>query len=339
MSKSKDQPEDQLKEQKNPPALQSALDAIKKAHGAGAIISDNAAIPGVEFCSSQCIGLDKALGGGWARGRMIEIFGPESSGKTTLALHAVAQHQKEGRIATFIDMEHALDPLYAEALGVDMNTVLVSQPNSGEEALDILELLLKSGALGIIVLDSVAALVPKAEIEGKSGDSHMGLQARLMSQAMRKLSGAAHRTQTTVMWINQLRQKIGVVFGNPEVTTGGNALKFYASQRVDIRRIGGVKPAGKEQDETVQFIANRTKTKVVKNKVAPPFISAEFDIIYGMGIDAYADLLENAAAADVVEKAGSWYSFRGQRIGQGKANVCTFLRENESVANEIRSKL
>lgn len=321
------------------PALQAAIEAIKKVHGKGAILQDNESVPGVEFTSSQCPSLDRVLGGGWPKGRMIEIFGPESSGKTTLALHAVAQQQIEGRTCAFIDMEHALDPMYAKALGVDVNSLLISQPDNGEQALDIIEVLLKSGEVGLIVLDSVAALVPRAEIEGNAGDSHMGLQARLMSQAMRKLSGAAHRTNTTVMWINQIRMKIGVMFGSPETVSGGNALKFYASQRIDIRRIGGVKAPGKDQADDTIFIANRTRAKIVKNKVAPPFRQTEFDIVYGLGINIVGDLLDLAVLRKVIEKAGSWYSYNEEQLGQGREKTIVFLKEHPEVLEEIKGKL
>lgn len=326
------------KESPKDKALELVLGAIQKTHGKEAIITGHDTVPGVEFFSSGCPSLDRALSGGkgWARGRMLEVFGPESSGKTTLCLHAIAQIQKLGGMAAFIDAEHALDPSYAAALGIDMESLLLAQPDTGEQALDITDMLVHSGALDLIVVDSIAALVPKAEIEGRVGDSHMGLQARLMGQAMRKMAGGAHRNSTSVLFINQIRMKIGVMFGSPETTPGGNALKFYASQRVDVRRIGGVKPEGADKDDpTIQFVGNRTRAKVIKNKVAPPFRQAEFTIRYGEGIDVAEDILDLAVTANVVEKAGSWYSYKGERLGQGKANITALLKENEKLFSEL----
>jgi len=326
-------------EEKQQKAIQLALDVIRKEHGNDAILTQNDVVPGVEFFSSGCLSLNKALGGGYARGRFIEIVGPESSGKTTLALHAIAQIQQAGGVAGFIDAEHALDPGYAEALGVDMSKLLVSQPESGEVALDIVETLVRTGAVQLLVVDSVAALTPKKEIEGQMGDSNMGLHARLMSQAMRKLAAACHRANCTVLFINQIRMKIGVMFGNPETTTGGNALKFYASQRIDVRRIGGIKPPGSEDDATIKFVANRTRAKVTKNKVAPPFREVEFDIVYGQGINAEADLLDVAVDAKIVAKSGAWYAYEGKNVAQGRDKACIWLKENPSIAEEIRGKL
>lgn len=325
-------------EEKQKRAIQLALDVIRKEHGNEAIITDGT-ILGIEYFSSGCLSLDKALGGGWARGRFHEIIGPESSGKTTLALHAIAEIQKQGGVAGFIDAEHALDPNYAAAIGVDMSKLLISQPESGEVALDIVETLVRSGAVQLLVVDSVAALTPKKEIEGNMGDSNMGLHARLMSQAMRKLAAACSRTKCAIIFINQIRMKIGVMFGNPETTTGGNALKFYASQRVDVRRIAGIKPPGSEQDETIKFVANRTRAKVLKNKISMPFREVEFDIVYGKGIDALADLLDCAVEAKIMTKSGAWYGYDGKNVAQGKDKACTWLQENPSIAEEIRSKL
>ena len=287
----------------------------------------------VEAVSTGSIGLDLALGvGGIPKGRIVEIYGPESSGKTTLTLHVCAEAQKDGLTCAFIDAEHALDPVYAAKLGVDVNELLISQPDSGEQALEIADTLVRSGAVDFIIVDSVAALVPKAELEGEMGDSHMGLQARLMSQALRKLTGSISRTHCTVIFINQIRQKIGVMFGNPETTTGGNALKFYASVRLDIRRIGALK----DKDEVV---GNQTRVKVVKNKVAPPFRQVEFDIMYGEGISKTGELIDIGVKHGIVEKAGSWFSYNDQRIGQGKENARTFLKENPSIADEIETKI
>ena len=287
----------------------------------------------IEAIPTGALSLDIALGiGGVPRGRIIEVFGPESSGKTTLALHIVAEAQKMGGEAAFIDAEHALDPVYAKKLGVDIDNLIVSQPDTGEQALEITESLVRSGALDVIVVDSVAALVPKAEIDGDMGDSHMGLQARLMSQALRKLAGAINKSKTVLIFINQLREKIGVMFGNPETTTGGRALKFYASVRMDIRKIENIK-----QDGEVK--GNRVRVKVIKNKVAPPFREAEFDVVYGQGISKEGNILDMAVNLDIVEKAGSWFSYDGERIGQGRENVKKYLRENPEMLNEIEEKV
>ena len=285
----------------------------------------------IEGISTGSISLDAALGiGGIPRGRITEVYGPESSGKTTLTLHIIAEAQKSGGYAAFIDAEHAMDPEYAKKLGVDTDNLLISQPDTGEQALDITETLVRSGALDVIVIDSVAALVPKAELDGDMGDSHMGLQARLMSQALRKLTGTVSKSRTSVIFINQIRHKIGVMFGSPETTTGGNALKFYASIRLDIRRIGQIK-------EGDQVVGNRTRVKVVKNKVAPPFKNTEFDIMYGEGISYEGDLLDLAVQADIVNKMGAWYSFNKEKIGQGKENAKRYLQDNENVCNEIET--
>jgi recombination protein RecA len=285
----------------------------------------------IESISTGSISLDAALGiGGIPRGRVTEIYGPESSGKTTLTLHIIAEAQKTGGYAAFIDAEHAMDPEYAKKLGVDTDNLLISQPDTGEQALDITETLVRSGALDIIVIDSVAALVPKAELDGDMGDSHMGLQARLMSQALRKLTGSVSKSRTSVIFINQIRHKIGVMFGSPETTTGGNALKFYASIRLDIRRIGQIK-------EGDQVVGNRTRVKVVKNKVAPPFKNTEFDIMYGEGISYEGDLLDLAVQADIVNKMGAWYSYNKEKIGQGRENAKRYLQDNENVRNEIET--
>jgi recombination protein RecA len=319
-------------------AVQSAISQIERQFGKGAIMKlGSQAIVQVPVIRTGALALDKALGiGGLPRGRIIEIYGPESSGKTTLALHAVAEAQRQGGIAAFIDAEHALDTVYARKLGVDCDELLVSQPDTGEQALEIADMLVRSGAVDIIVIDSVAALTPRAEIEGEMGDSHMGLQARLMSQALRKLTANISKTMTTLIFINQIRMKIGVVFGNPETTTGGNALKFYASVRLDIRRIGAIK-------EGQEVIGNRTRVKVVKNKLAPPFQEAEFDIMYGEGISAAGDLLDNGVAVGVIEKSGSWYSYDGERIGQGRENVKRFFKDNQDVyaalLDKVREKL
>ena len=287
----------------------------------------------VEAIPTGALSLDIALGiGGVPRGRIIEIFGPESSGKTTLALHIIAEAQKMGGEAAFIDAEHALDPVYARKLGVDIDDLIVSQPDTGEQALEITESLIRSGALDVVVVDSVAALVPKAEIDGDMGDSHMGLQARLMSQALRKLAGAINKSKTVLIFINQLREKIGVMFGNPETTTGGRALKFYASVRMDIRRIENIKQDG-------EIKGNRVRVKVVKNKVAPPFREAEFDIVYGQGISKEGNILDMAVNLDIVEKAGSWFSYNGERIGQGRENVKKYLKENPEMLEEIEEKV
>ena len=287
----------------------------------------------VEAIPTGALGLDIALGiGGVPRGRIIEIFGPESSGKTTLALHIIAEAQKMNGEAAFIDAEHALDPVYAKHLGVDIDNLIVSQPDTGEQALEITESLVRSGALDVIVVDSVAALVPKAEIDGDMGDSHMGLQARLMSQALRKLAGAINKSKTVIIFINQLREKIGVMFGNPETTTGGRALKFYASVRLDIRKIENIKQDG-------EIVGNRARVKVVKNKVAPPFREAEFDIVYGKGISKEGNILDMAVNLDIIEKSGSWFSYNGEKIGQGRENVKQYLHNNPEVMEEVEKKV
>jgi len=315
-------------------AISTAMTQIERQFGKGSIMKlGSRPIIDIPVISTGSLGLDKALGvGGLPRGRVIEIFGPESSGKTTLALHAVANAQKQGGIAAFIDAEHALDTTYAKKLGVNCDELLVSQPDTGEQALEITDMLIRSGAIDIIVIDSVAALVPKAEIEGDMGDSHMGLQARLMSQALRKLTGIIGKTMTSLIFINQIRMKIGVVFGNPETTTGGNALKFYSSVRLDIRRIGAIKNG---QDIT----GNKTRVKVVKNKMAPPFTSAEFDIMYGEGISKSGDLLDIGVQKEIIEKSGSWYSYNGERIGQGRENVKTFFNDNPDVFDSLYLKV
>jgi len=316
-------------------ALQQALDQIQKQYGKGSImrLGESGPVSNIEVISTGSVSLDLATGvGGYPKGRIIEIYGPESSGKTTLTLHAIAEAQKNGGQAAFIDAEHALDPVYARNLGVNVDQLLVSQPDTGEQALEICEMLTRSGAVDIIVIDSVAALVPKAEIQGEMGDSHVGLQARLMSQALRKIAGAINRTSTCVIFINQLREKIGIMFGNPETTTGGRALKFYASMRLDVRKIDTIKK-GEE------VLGNRTRVKIVKNKVAPPFRKAEFDIMYGTGISLAGDLLDLAADTGIIDKSGSWYSYKNERIGQGRENVKTYLEENPAVLEEIRGKL
>jgi recombination protein RecA len=301
---------------------------IERQFGKGSIMKlGSSPIIDVPVISTGSLALDKALGvGGLPRGRVIEIFGPESSGKTTLALHAVAEAQKQGGIVAFVDAEHALDISYAKKLGVACDELLVAQPDTGEQALEITDMLVRSGAIDIIVIDSVAALVPRAEIEGEMGDSHMGLQARLMSQALRKLTASISKTMTSVIFINQIRMKIGVVFGNPETTTGGNALKFYCSVRLDIRRIGAIK-------DGQEIVGNRTRVRVVKNKMAPPFTDAEFDIMYGVGISQAGDLIDTGVAAGIVDKSGSWYSYDGERIGQGRKNVIKFLENNPDIYN------
>ena len=312
-------------------ALDAALLQIQKQFGKGAImkLGDDNALTDIQAISTGSITLDVATGiGGVPRGRIIEIYGPESSGKTTLTLHIIAEAQKTGGKAAFIDAEHALDPEYARNLGVDINELLVSQPDTGEQALEICEMLVRSGALDVIVIDSVAALVPKAEIQGEMGDSHVGLQARLMSQALRKLAGAINKSKTAVIFINQLREKVGVMFGNPETTTGGRALKFYSTMRLDVRRIESIKSGD-------SVLGNRTRVKIVKNKVAPPFKQAEFDIMYGEGISKAGDILDCAVENGVVEKAGSWYSFDGERIGQGRENVKTYLQSNPDIMDRI----
>ena len=307
-------------------AVETAMVQIEKQFGKGSIMRlGSSPIVDVPVIPTGSLALDKALGiGGIPRGRVMEIYGPESSGKTTLALHAVAEAQKQGGIVAFVDAEHALDISYAKRLGVNCDELLVAQPDTGEQALEIVDMLVRSGAIDIIVIDSVAALVPRAEIEGEMGDSHMGLQARLMSQALRKLAGSISKTMTSVIFINQIRMKIGVVFGNPETTTGGNALKFYSSVRLDIRRTGAIK-------EGQEIVGNRTRVRVVKNKMAPPFTEAEFDIMYGEGISQIGDLLDVGVDAGVIDKSGSWYSFEGERIGQGRQNVVRFLKENADI--------
>lgn len=315
-------------------ALDAALQQIQKQFGKGAImkLGDDTGL-NIETISTGSISLDIATGvGGIPRGRITEIYGPESSGKTTLALHIIAEAQKLGGRAAFIDAEHALDPEYASKLGVDINELLVSQPDTGEQALEICEMLVRSGALDVVVVDSVAALVPKAEIQGEMGDSHVGLHARLMSQALRKLAGAINKSNTCAIFINQLREKVGVMFGNPEVTTGGRALKFYATMRIDVRRVEGIKQGD-------QFIGNRTRVKIVKNKVAPPFKQAEFDIMYGHGISREGDALDCAVEHKIVDKAGAWYSYEGNRIGQGRENVKRYLAENPEILNRIEAQI
>ena len=316
-------------------ALDSALAQIERQFGKGSIMKLGAAnaVQDVEATSTGSIGLDIALGiGGLPKGRIIEIYGPESSGKTTLALHCVAESQKQGGVCAFVDAEHALDPSYARKLGVDLDELLISQPDTGEQSLEIVDTLVRSGAVSMIVVDSVAALTPKSELEGEMGDSSVGVQARLMSKAMRKLTGSINRSKCTVIFINQIRMKIGVMFGSPETTSGGNALKFYSSVRLDIRRIGSLK----DRDE---IVGNATRVKVVKNKVAPPFKKVEFDIMFGSGISKMGELLDLGVAAGVVEKSGSWFSYGDERIGQGRENAKTFLKENTRVALEIEDKI
>jgi recombination protein RecA len=315
-------------------ALDSALANIERQFGKGSVmrLGDEGRAP-VEVIPTGAIALDIALGiGGLPRGRIVEIYGPESSGKTTVALHSIASAQKAGGIAAFIDAEHALDPEYAQRLGVDIDALLVSQPDTGEQALEIADMLIRSGALDIIVIDSVAALVPRAEIEGEMGDSHVGLQARLMSQALRKITGALSNSNTTMIFINQLREKIGVMFGSPETTTGGKALKFYSSIRLDVRRIETLKDGNEP-------VGNRTRCKVVKNKMAPPFKQAEFDIIYGHGISREGSLIDMGVEHGFVRKAGAWYTYEGDQLGQGKENARTFLRDNPDLADEIEKKI
>ena len=317
-------------------AIELAVSAIEKQFGKGSImrLGETQSLYGdIPVISSGALSLDIGLGvGGYPRGRIVEIYGPESSGKTTLALTAIAQAQKTGGIAAFVDAEHALDVNYARNLGVHTENLLISQPDTGEQALEITETLVRSGALDILVVDSVAALTPRAEIEGEMGDSHMGLQARLMSQALRKLTGAISRSQTTVIFINQIRMKIGVMFGNPETTTGGNALKFYSSIRLDVRRIGAIKSGD-------EVLGNRTSVKVVKNKMAPPFAKVEFDIMYGKGISSEGDILDLGVKFNVVEKSGAWFSYKGERLGHGRDNSKTFLHENPELVAEIRQKV
>lgn len=316
-------------------ALDAALAQIERAFGKGSImkLNDEGAKINVESVSTGSIGLDIGLGiGGLPRGRIVEIYGPESSGKTTLALHVMAEAQKAGGTCAIVDAEHALDPGYAKKLGVDVDNLLISQPDAGEQALEIADTLVRSGALDVLVVDSVAALVPRAELEGDMGDSHVGLQARLMSQALRKLTGSISRSKTIVIFINQIRMKIGVMFGSPETTTGGNALKFYSSVRLDIRRIGAIK----DKDEVV---GNQTRVKVVKNKMAPPFRQIEFDIMYGEGISKMGELLDLGVAGNIVEKSGAWFSYDGQRIGQGRENSKNFLREHPEIAQKLEGQI
>ena len=316
-------------------ALDAAIGQIERSFGKGSVMKLGArgTAVDIEAIPTGSLGLDLALGiGGLPKGRVVEIYGPESSGKTTLTLHCIAEAQKKGGVCAFVDAEHALDPGYARKLGVDIDELLISQPDTGEQSLEIADTLVRSGAVDIVVIDSVAALVPKAELEGEMGDSHVGLQARLMSQALRKLTGSINRSNCMVIFTNQIRLKIGVMFGSPETTTGGNALKFYASVRLDIRRIGQIK----DKDEVV---GNQTRVKVVKNKVAPPFRVVEFDIMYGEGISKTGELLDLGVKADLVEKSGSWFSYNSQRIGQGRENAKSFLRENPEIADEIENKI
>ncbi len=316
-------------------ALSAALSQIEKQFGKGSIMrmGDGSVVEDLQVISTGSLGLDVALGvGGLPKGRVVEIYGPESSGKTTLTLQVVAEAQKLGGTCAFIDAEHALDPAYAQKLGVNVTELLISQPDTGEQALEIADMLVRSGAVDVIIVDSVAALTPKAEIEGEMGDSHMGLQARLMSQALRKLTANIKRTNTLVIFINQIRMKIGVMFGNPETTTGGNALKFYASVRLDIRRIGAIKKAD-------EIIGSETRVKVVKNKVSPPFKEAEFDILYGEGISRLGEIIELGVAHKLIEKSGAWYSYQGEKIGQGKDNAREFLREHADMAREIEDQI
>lgn len=316
-------------------ALEAALGQIEKAFGKGSVmkLGQREKVADVSSISTGSLGLDIALGiGGLPKGRIIEIYGPESSGKTTLALHAIAEAQKAGGTCAFVDAEHALDPVYARKLGVDTDNLVISQPDAGEQALEIADTLVRSGAIDVLVVDSVAALVPKAELEGDMGDSHMGLQARLMSQALRKLTGSVSKTNCMVIFINQIRQKIGIMFGNPETTTGGNALKFYASVRLDIRRIGSLK-------DREEVVGNQTRVKVVKNKMAPPFKVVEFDIMYGEGISKTGELIDLAVKAEIMEKSGSWYSYKDQRIGQGRENTRQFLKDNPKIAEEIEKTI
>ena len=315
-------------------ALQSTLDKIDKEFGKGTIMKlSSDAIVDIPVISSGSIAIDHALGvGGYPRGRVVEIYGPESSGKTTLAIHAIAEAQKLGGVAAFIDAEHAFDSFYAKNLGVDIDNLLISQPDNGEQALEITDHLIRSGAVDIIVIDSVAALTPKAEIEGDMGDSRMGLQARLMSQALRKLTSNINKTNTCVVFINQLREKIGVMFGNPETTTGGNALKFYASVRVDVRRIGQLK-------DGVEVSGNKTRVKIVKNKVAPPFKKAEFDIVYGEGISKLGEIIDLGAEFEIIKKSGSWYSYNDTKLGQGREAVKVLLQDNPELADELEAKI
>ncbi len=316
-------------------ALEAALSQIEKSYGKGSVmkLGDSYKDTSIQAVPTGSLSLDIALGiGGLPKGRVIEIYGPESSGKTTVALHCVAEIQKRGGVAAFIDAEHALDPVYASNIGVDIDNLYISQPDNGEQALEITETFVRSGAVDIVIVDSVAALVPKAEIDGDMGDSHVGLQARLMSQALRKLTGVISKTNCVVIFINQLREKVGVMFGNPETTTGGRALKFYSSVRMDVRRIESLKMGG-------EVIGNRTRVKVVKNKVAPPFREAEFDIMFGKGISKEGDILDIAASNNIVDKSGAWFAYNGQKIGQGRENTKAYLRENPELLNEIENKV
>jgi recombination protein RecA len=314
--------------------LESTISQIERNFGKGSVMKlGEREVVEIDTISSGSLSLDMALGiGGLPKGRIVEIYGPESSGKTTLALHVIAEAQKGGGTCAFVDAEHALDPIYAKKLGVDTDEMLISQPDNGEQALEIADTLVNSSAIDVLVIDSVAALVPRAEIEGDMGDSHMGLHARLMSQALRKLTGSISRSQTLVVFINQIRQKIGVMFGNPETTTGGNALKFYASVRMDIRRIGAIK-------DREEVVGNQTRVKVVKNKLAPPFKSVEFDIMYGEGISKTGEILDLASKDGLVEKSGAWYSYDGERIGQGRENAKSYLKENPSIAEKIENNI
>ncbi|MCB5503598.1 recombinase RecA [Coprococcus eutactus] len=324
-----------IKDDDKKKALDAALAQIEKQYGKGSVmkLGDSSANMNIEVIPTGSLSLDIALGlGGVPRGRIIEVFGPESSGKTTVALHIVAEIQKRGGIAGFIDAEHALDPVYAKNIGVNIDDLYISQPDCGEQALEITETMVRSGAVDVIIVDSVAALVPKAEIDGEMGDSHMGLHARLMSQALRKLTAVVSKTNCVVIFINQLREKVGVVFGNPEVTTGGRALKFYASVRMDVRRIDTLKMGG-------EIVGNRTRVKVVKNKVAPPFKEAEFDIMFGKGISREGDILDLAVVNDIVDKSGAWYAYMGDKIGQGRENAKAFLAENPAICAEIDEKI
>ena len=324
-----------IKDDDKKKALDAALAQIEKQYGKGSVmkLGDSSANMNIEVIPTGSLSLDIALGlGGVPRGRIIEVFGPESSGKTTVALHIVAEIQKRSGIAGFIDAEHALDPVYAKNIGVNIDDLYISQPDCGEQALEITETMVRSGAVDVIIVDSVAALVPKAEIDGEMGDSHMGLHARLMSQALRKLTAVVSKTNCVVIFINQLREKVGVVFGNPEVTTGGRALKFYASVRMDVRRIDTLKMGG-------EIVGNRTRVKVVKNKVAPPFKEAEFDIMFGKGISREGDILDLAVANDIVDKSGAWYAYMGDKIGQGRENAKAFLAENPAICAEIDEKI
>lgn len=316
-------------------ALDAAIAQIEKQYGKGSVmkLGDSNANMNIDVIPTGSLSLDIALGlGGVPRGRIIEVFGPESSGKTTVALHIVAEIQKRGGIAGFIDAEHALDPTYAKNIGVDIDNLYISQPDCGEQALEITETMVRSGAVDVVIVDSVAALVPKAEIDGEMGDSHMGLHARLMSQALRKLTAVVSKTNCVVIFINQLREKVGVVFGNPEVTTGGRALKFYASVRLDVRRIDTLRQGG-------EIVGNRTRVKIVKNKVAPPFKEAEFDIVFGKGISKVGDILDLAVANNIVDKSGAWYAYNGDKIGQGRENAKMYLENNEAVCSEIEHKV